>query len=132
MECVRWRRFRLLHRSWPASCGRFPASRVEGIFVALNRRSECSDTSCDDELNSHGICVEGRGTLGGVESGDTAAGSGAHVDKASTTPQSGSDEIDRAGDLRQSALHGGGDFGVFRVDYASNLKRAFQVEIPGS
>jgi hypothetical protein len=50
-------------------------------------------------LNGLGIGAEGRRTLGRVQSGDAATGSGSHINQAAIFAQSCSDEIDRARDL---------------------------------
>ena len=56
-----------------------------------------------DELHGARIGIESRWNLGGVESAEAPAGSCADVDEASTLAESGDDDVDGAGDLRQGA-----------------------------
>jgi hypothetical protein len=60
-----------------------------------------------------------------VERGDASAGAGADIDQASALGERGGDQLDCLRDLRQSALHGGCDLGVFTVDDAGDFEGGF-------
>ncbi len=71
-----------------------------GVFAGFGCAVQRFDAASDYELHRPRIGVEGGRTLGGVERGDAAAGSGADVDQAASLLNGGCDQIDCAGDLR--------------------------------
>jgi hypothetical protein len=77
------------------------------------------------------IGVECGHALGSVEGGNAPAGPGADVDEASAPAEGGSNEIDRARDLRQGAGYGQRDSSIFSVDKAGNVERRFLIEVVG-
>ena len=83
------------------------------VFAGFGGGGKSFGASGHDVLHGARIGVEGGRDLGGVESAEAAAGSRADVDQASAVAKSGDDDVDGAGDLRQSAPHGGGDGRVF-------------------
>jgi hypothetical protein len=80
-------------------------------------------------LHSARIGIESGWDLGGIESAEAAAGSGADVDEASALAKSRSNDFHGASDLRQSAADGRGDGGIFVVDEANDFERGHLVEI---
>ena len=101
------------------------------VFAGFGGGGEGFRTSGHDVLHGARIGVERRRDFGCVEGADAATGSGAHVDEASTLAESGDDDVDGAGNLRQSAGDCGGDSGVFVVDEPDDFERRHAVEISG-
>src|SRR5450755_3940756 len=91
------------------------------VFAGFGGIGESFGAAGHDELHGARVGVEGGRNLAGVECAEAAAGSGADVDEASTLADSGSDQIDGAGNLRQGAADGGGDGGVFVVHQGGDL-----------
>jgi hypothetical protein len=86
----------------------------------------------DNELHHPSMGVEGGRTFGGIERGDTPAGSCADVKQPAPFFQSFSNYINPSSYLMQSRLNRGSNFGVLRIDDANDFKRRLQVEILGS
>jgi hypothetical protein len=99
----------------------FVSSQFAGVFVGFDGGAQRFRSAGDDELDQLRIGVKGGRAFGGVERGDASAGAGADIDEASAIGERGGDEIDGSGDLRQSALYGRGDLGVFGVDEAGDF-----------
>lgn len=98
------------------------------IFAGFSGSAESLGTSGHDVLHGAWIGVEGGRNFRGVESAEAAAGSGAHIDEASTLADAGGDQIDGAGNLRKRAAHCGGDGGIFVVHEAGDFERRHLIE----
>src|SRR6476660_5430162 len=83
-------------------------------------------------LNSFGISVECWRTLGGIERGQASAGTRAYVNQPSAAANRIGNSINGLRDLRQSALHGSGNFVIFLIDDAGNLQRGERIQAGGS
>ena len=99
------------------------------VFAGFGGGGEGFGASGHDVLHGARIGVERGRDFRSIESANAAAGSGAHVDEASALAKSGDDDVDGAGDLRQSAGDRGGDGGVLAVDQADDFERRHAIEI---
>jgi hypothetical protein len=131
-------------REWSASAGSdayhdvvfarlslcdFPSPQLAGIFIGFDSSAQSFRSAGDDELDEVRVRVKCGRAFGGVERGDASAGAGAYVEEASTLGEGSGNEINGLGDLRECALHGGSDLGVFGIDNAGDLKRGLTVEV---
>src|ERR1700693_5045054 len=98
------------------AAGHLLAAGFGVVFADFGGGGQGFGASGDDEVDAVG--VECGLALYGIEGGDTAAGSGAHVDEACAIAKGVGDLIDGAGNLGQDAGYGLGDPGVFGVDQA--------------
>ena len=111
--------------------GHFGAGRCGVVFTGFVGNGKSFWTSSDEELHGAASDVESGRALGGIEGGDASAGAGADVNQASTLAESGGNEVDGAGNLRQGAADGESDGGVFSVDEVGDLEGGFLIEIGG-
>ena len=104
-----------------ATAGDVALAQLFGVFVDLDRGSQGLGAAGHDVRDLPGSGGVGRGTLGGVEGCDAAAGSGANVDQPSAVTEAAGYLVDDLRDLRECLLNGCRDLGVFVVDDAGDL-----------
>src|ERR1700687_3362870 len=107
----------------------FFAAQLARVFIGLHGGRQRFGSASDDELDRTGVDIEGGRTFDGVESRNASAGAGAYVNEATALRERGCDQVDRLRDLRERALHGGRDLGIFTVDDARDFECGFAIEI---
>ena len=107
------------------------AAQFAGVFVGFHGCAQRFWAAGDYELDHARVHVKGGRTFDGVEGGDASAGAGAYVDQTPALGECRGDQIDRLRDLPESALHGGGNLGIFSVDDAGDFERRLAIEIDG-
>ena len=101
------------------------------VFAGFGGGGESFGATGHDVLHGARIGIESGRNLGGVECAEAAAGSGADIDEAAALAESGDDDVNGTGDLREGAADRGGDGRVFLVDEADDFKRRHEVEFSG-
>jgi hypothetical protein len=107
----------------------FASAELARVFADLDGAEQSLCASGNHELHGFRVGAESGRAFGGIEGGDAPAGSCAYVDEPSALFEGRCDQIDGFGDLRQSALHGRGNFGVFFIYYADDFEGGFGVEV---
>src|SRR4029077_19422419 len=105
----------------------FFAAQFAGVFVGFDRRPQRFWAAGDYELDHARIDIKGGRTFDGVEGGDAPAGAGAHIDQTPALGERGGDQVDGLPNWPESALHGGSNLGIFRVDDAGDFERGLAI-----